>query len=103
MEQPDTAKADEQALLVFASELVLPDAEDAPADAAEGAGDEAVAGLILGNLSLPEFRVLLGLRGVEWAAVPETAVDEDGEFAGGEYEIGFTEDPGFTPPAGYTV
>jgi hypothetical protein len=59
----------EEASFVFAGEFVLPDAEDAPAGAAEGAGDETVAGLVAGNLGLPEFRIGLGLRGVDRAAV----------------------------------
>jgi hypothetical protein len=46
-----------------------PDAEDPPAGAAEGAVDEKVAGLVAGDLGLPELRVGLGLRGVDRAAV----------------------------------
>jgi hypothetical protein len=45
----------------------------------------------------------LGLRGVDRAVVPETPVNEDGEFVFGENEIGFAEDRGFATPAGYTV
>jgi hypothetical protein len=60
-----TPETGEEAFLVFAGEFVAPDAEDAPAGAAEGAGDETVAGLVLGNLGLPELRVGLGLRGVD--------------------------------------
>lgn len=59
----------EEAGFVFAGEFVLPDAEDAPAGAAEGAGDEKVAGLVAGDLLPPEFRVGFGLRGVDGAAV----------------------------------
>lgn len=43
----------------------VPDAQHAPAGAAEGAGDVAVAGLVAGELCFPEFRVGLGLRGVD--------------------------------------
>ena len=72
-----------------ALELVAPDAEDGPAASAEGARDEAVAGAVGGNLVAPEGRVGLGPGGVERAAVPETAVDEDGESACAEDEVGF--------------
>lgn len=82
---------------------MFPDAENAPAGAAEGAGDEFVAGLIAGYLGLPELRVGLGLGGVDRAGVPETTVHEDGESEHGENEIGFAEDRGLASPAGYTV
>jgi hypothetical protein len=40
----------QEAGFVFAREVVLPDAEDAPAAGAEGAGVEAGAGAVGGNL-----------------------------------------------------
>jgi len=49
---------------------MLPDAEDAPAGAAEGAGDETVAGLVAGDLGPPELLVGLGLRGVDRTGSP---------------------------------
>lgn len=49
---------------------MAPDAEHAPAGAAEGAVDEKVAGLVAGNLGLPELRMGLGLRGVDRAGSP---------------------------------
>lgn len=67
---------------------MFPEAEDAPAVGAEGARDEAVAGLVAGDLGLPELGVLLGLGGVDRATVPETAVHEDGEAELGENEVG---------------
>lgn len=96
-------KTGEETLLVFAGEFMAPDAQHTPAGAAEGAVDETVAGLVAGNLLPPEFRVGLGLRGVDRATVPETTVDEDGEFEFGENEIGFAEDRGFATPAGDAV
>ena len=72
-----------------ALELVAPDAEDGPAASAEGAGDEAVAGAVGGDLISPEGGVGLGPGGVERAAVPEAAVDENGEPARAEDEVGF--------------
>ena len=71
-------EAGEEARGVAAGKFVLPNAKNAPAEAAEGAGDEAVAGAVGGDFFAPEGGVLFGLRGVERAAVPETAVDEDG-------------------------
>ena len=87
--EPGAVQAGEEAAGVGALELVAPDAEDGPAASAEGARDEAVAGAVGGNLVAPEGRVGLGPGGVERAAVPETAVDEDGESACAEDEVGF--------------
>ena len=52
-------------------QFVLPEAEHAPAGAAEGAGDEAVAGLITGQLVFPERMVVGRDIGVFRAGVPE--------------------------------
>ena len=82
-------QASHEAGFAFAGQLMFPDAEDAPAEGAEGAGDEAVAGAVAGNFFAPELGILLGLGGVERAAVPEAAVDEDGEAVGPEDEVGF--------------
>ena len=60
-------------------QIVLPDAEDAPTLAAEGAGHEAVAGLITGQLVFPERMVVGRDIGVLRAGLPETTVHEDGE------------------------
>lgn len=57
---------------------MLPDAEDGPAEAAELAGDVAVAGAVGGELGVPEGPVVLRAGGVTGAAVPEAAVDKDG-------------------------
>ena len=45
---------------------MFPNTHHAPTGAAEGAGDETVAG----DLGLPELRIGLGLCGVDRAAVP---------------------------------
>jgi len=58
---------------------MLPNPQDAPAEAAEGAGDEAVAGAVGGDLLPPEGGVGFGRRGVERAAGPAAVVDENGE------------------------
>jgi hypothetical protein len=55
---------------------MAPDAKDPPAGAAEGAVDETVAGLISVDLSFPELRIGLGLRGVDRTAVPSDRLPE---------------------------
>ena len=72
--EPGAAEAGEEAAGVGALELVL------PTTGAQRAGNEEVAGAVGGNVISPKGRVGLGPGGVERAAVPETAVDEDGEF-----------------------
>ena len=79
--EPGPPQAGGEAAGVFLREIVAPDSQHAPAGAAEGAGDEAVAGLVAGDLGPPKFRVLLGLRGVYRAAVPKTAVHENRQLA----------------------
>ena len=92
-----------EAALVGALQLMLPDAEDAPAEGAEGAGDESVAGAVGGNLLLPEGGVRFRRRGVERAAVPEAAVDEDGEAVSPEDKVGFHAEAFFVRADGGTV
>ena len=82
-------EAGEEAGGVGAGEFVWPDAEDAPAHGAEGAGDEAVAGTVAGNFCAPEGGVGFGRRGVERAAGSEAAVDEDGEAVRAEDDVRF--------------
>ena len=79
----------EEARLVFAREFVFPNPQHAPAAGADGAGHEAVAGAVGGNLFAPEGGVGFRLRGVERATVPETAVDENGEAVRAENEVRF--------------
>lgn len=66
---------------------MFPDAEDAPAFGFEGAVDEAVAGFVGGEFAEPEFGVVGGQVGVFGAAVPEAAVDKNGEFVFREDEV----------------
>jgi hypothetical protein len=72
---------------------VLPEAEDRPALPAQRPGDEPIPGLIAGQLFQPKLRVVPRLRRMLRAAVPEAAVNEDGEFQFGEKEIGFAGEP----------
>ena len=82
-------QASHEAGFAFTGQLMFPDAEDAPAEAAQGAGDEAVAGAVGGDLFPPEGGVCFRRRGVEGAAGSEAAVDEDGEAVRAEDEVGF--------------
>ncbi len=90
-----SAKAGQQAYLIFPGKLVLPQTHHPPPLSVELTGDEKVARLVTGDLRPPKLGVLLRLRGMERAPVPETTVREDGELELGENEVGFTEDPGF--------
>ncbi len=74
---------------VPARQFMFPNPQHAPAAGAEGAGHEAVAGAVGGDLFAPEGGVGFGRRGVERAAVSEAAVDEDGKFVWAEDEVGF--------------
>jgi len=56
---------------------VFPDTNYLPAKFAEGAGDEAVAGPVGGDLLPPEGGVVPGLDEMPRAPVPEAAVDEN--------------------------
>ena len=88
---------------IYALPRFVPKAGDGPAAGAECAGDEAVAGAVGGELFPPEGGVGFGLSRVERTTVPETAVDEDGEFAGGENEVGLAEERSVSSPAGGAV
>ena len=82
------AEAGEEAGFVLGLQLVFPNPQHAPAEGAERAGDEAVAGSVAGNFFAPELGILLGRRGVEGAAGSEAADDEDGEAERAEDEVG---------------
>jgi hypothetical protein len=68
---------------IFALQLMFPNPQHAPAEGAERAGDEAVAGAVELDRVAPEGGVGFGLRGVLRASVPEAAIDEEGELAAG--------------------
>lgn len=59
-------EAAQEAGFVFAREFVLPDAEDAPAAGAEGAGDEAVAGAVGGELVPCEAMSAIAAERFRW-------------------------------------
>jgi hypothetical protein len=61
------------------SEVVFPDAEDAPAGASKVAVDEFVAPFVGGKFLSPEGAVVDGEIGVFGTGVPKAAVHEEGE------------------------
>lgn len=71
---------------VPALQLRFPNPQHAPA---ERAGDEAVADAVGGDLLPPEGGIGFRRRGVDRAAVPKAAVDEDGEAVRPENKVGF--------------
>ncbi len=82
---------------------MLPDADDFPSLPAELAGDAPIAGHVVLAFFIPEgavgFRTAVALR----AAVPETSVDEDGDFLLGKGEVGPTWQGKVPSPAGDLV
>jgi hypothetical protein len=82
-------KAMEEPGMVASGEFVLPNPQDAPAGTAQGAVDQLVARFVRGKFPTPERAVVFGLGGVLWAAVPETAVHENGKAHLAENEVGF--------------
>ena len=56
---------------------VFPEAQDAPAGAAQGAVNQTIAGLVAGDFASPEGGVAFWFCAVLGASVPEAAVHED--------------------------
>ncbi|MDB6020689.1 MAG: hypothetical protein JWQ04_546 [Pedosphaera sp.] len=81
-------QAAEEGGVVFSGEGVFPDAEDAPAGAAQGSVDEAVAVAVGGEFFAPVGAVARGPGAVPGAGVPEAAVHKQGEPELGKDEIG---------------
>lgn len=69
------------------SEGVLPDADDFPSLPAELAVHAAIAGHVVFSLFIPELPVGFRAGVAFWAAVPETSIDEDGDFFLGERKV----------------
>jgi hypothetical protein len=94
----------EEPALIPPFEFVFPNTNHFPTAGAEGAGDEAIAGLVGRNLLPPERGVVLGFRAVLGATVPEAAVDKDGELQPGKTKSGRTanrgvcQSPALRPP-----
>jgi len=66
---------------------VAPNSKNAPAFGAEEAVCTAVTGGVEGDLALPVIAIALWHAAVPAAAVPEAAIDEDGEAGALEDEI----------------
>ncbi len=74
-------------------ELAFPDGYRRPAHLSECCHGGAVALDVATELCLPKLNVALGLARVALgAAVPKTAVDEDGNLASGEGDVGLAGD-----------
>ena len=89
--------------MVFASEFVFPNAEDAPAAAAQGAIDEQVALTIAPEFFTPEKGVAGGAAAMSRAAMPETTIHKEGHALSAENEVRFAEERLVPPPAGDAV
>src|SRR5205814_2369527 len=72
----------------FRSNIVLPNANDAPARRTEYSTCSFVSRPVLPQLGLPKERVAFGRLAMEWTAMPKTTVNEHDDFLTGEYEIG---------------
>ena len=66
----------EQPALIFASKLMLPNTDHAPAMIAQGTIYSTVTSFIIENLFPPESGICLGLGSVLGTAMPKTAVHE---------------------------
>ncbi len=69
---------------------MLPDADDFPSLPAELAGDAFIAGNVVCAFFIPKCAVGFGAGVAPGAAVPETSVDEDGDFLLRECEVGLS-------------
>ena len=92
----------EEAGFVLTPELMLPDAADAPVEAAQGAGDAAVAGAVGGDLFPPEGGVGFGRGGVEGQPGQKQLSTKTARRCGRKTKSGFTRkeraDPGEAGP-----
>ena len=71
-------------------ELTFPDGDGRPAHLGKRVDGSAVALDVATELCLPKLNVALGLARVALgAAVPKATVDEDGDLAAGEGDVGF--------------
>jgi len=86
-----------------AGDVMLPEAEDPPAQPPERAVDPAVASLVGRQFFLPEGAIANGHAGVFWTAMPETTVHEYGHLCRRKDEVGFAESIVVAAPAGNTV
>ena len=72
-------------------ELAFPDGYGCPAHLSECCHGSAVALDVATELCLPKLNIALGLARIALrAAMPKAAVDEDGDLAAGEGDVGFS-------------
>ncbi len=82
---------------------MLPDADDFPSLPAELASDAFIAGHVLFAFTVPKCAVGFGAGIALGAAVPETSVDEDGDFLFREGKVGLSGQRKMPSPAGDLV
>ena len=70
-------------------QFMLPDSHDLPTEFAECAGDQMISRLVGGDLLPPERGVVPRLDEVPRTAVPEAAVDENGQSELRKHEVRF--------------
>ncbi|MFM2169371.1 MAG: hypothetical protein RIS79_3742 [Verrucomicrobiota bacterium] len=87
IEQSQSAQPRDQPFFTLRDQIMLPKAQHPPAGFAQGLGHLGIAGLIAGDFGIP--KLLAGLRPTKMfrAAVPKTAIDENGEPLSAKNEV----------------
>lgn len=83
----------------FDPQLMLPNAQHAPAESTQHAIDESIARAIAGDLRTPIGPVLHGQPDKPWMSVPEIAIDEHRQLIFFENKVGSAEKRAFATPA----
>jgi hypothetical protein len=94
-------QSEEQSSFVLTTQLVLPDSHDFPVLRPEQAVYFPIAGAVVLDLPPPKRRTGSRPGGVLRAAMPEAAVDEDGDVKPRENKIGFH--PASAPWFGFLI
>jgi hypothetical protein len=87
------------ARLALLRQVVFPNAQDAPTDAAESSSDRSVTGAITNDFRVPIPPIRGWATIASWAPVPEAPVNEDGQTLFAEDEIGLAGQVDMPPPA----
>ncbi len=82
------------------SQIMLPDAEDAPAVGTQMTGDGAITRGVGVEFPFPKGAIVPRHVGMFGAAVPEAAIDKDRDALFAKHEIRPAKHIGMTPPAG---
>lgn len=79
---------------------MLPNSQHPPTPRAERAIHFPVTRVVASQLLAPEFRVVLRLRAMDRAAVPEATIDENSELKHWKNKVRFPDELRSTPPPG---